>query len=198
VRRPLTADGALLGATFLTSRPNKRRRSYRHRHRATRGHRGPGAGADRPGHRWAGRGYCRRWSRHRQRARRGYRSYDGGADRHDPRWPGSSPLPPPRLTALRQFRRDLRVEAWCAAGITAVRHEDCGPLYTAGRHDGGACRRQSSGSARGARRQSRRHAAGCRQWCGNSPATLARDAAVDEYREAIVRMPRLASRAYRP
>jgi hypothetical protein len=32
-----------------------------------------------------------------------------------------------RVTALGRFRRDLPVEAWCAAGITAVRHEDCGP-----------------------------------------------------------------------
>jgi len=60
-------------------------------------------------------------------------------------------------------------------------------MYAAGRHDGGGCRRQSSGSARGARRQSRRHAAGCRTWCGNSRATLAHDAAADEYREAIVK-----------
>ena len=32
-----------------------------------------------------------------------------------------------RVTALGQFRRDLPIEAWCTAGITAVRHEDCGP-----------------------------------------------------------------------
>ena len=32
-----------------------------------------------------------------------------------------------RVTALGQFRRDIPVEPWCAAGITAVRHEDCGP-----------------------------------------------------------------------
>jgi hypothetical protein len=32
-----------------------------------------------------------------------------------------------RVTALGRFRRDLPTEAWCAAGITAVRHEDCGP-----------------------------------------------------------------------
>src|SRR3954466_11280970 len=32
-----------------------------------------------------------------------------------------------RVTALGQFRQDLPVDAWCAAGITAVRHEDCGP-----------------------------------------------------------------------
>ena len=32
-----------------------------------------------------------------------------------------------RVTALGQFRRDVPIDAWSAAGITAVRHEDCGP-----------------------------------------------------------------------
>lgn len=32
-----------------------------------------------------------------------------------------------RAVALGQFRRDLPLEAWFTAGITAVRHEDCGP-----------------------------------------------------------------------
>ena len=32
-----------------------------------------------------------------------------------------------RATAIGQFRRDLPIDAWYAAGITAVRHEDCGP-----------------------------------------------------------------------
>jgi hypothetical protein len=32
-----------------------------------------------------------------------------------------------RATALGKFRRDVPLDAWCAAGITAVRHEDCGP-----------------------------------------------------------------------
>ena len=32
-----------------------------------------------------------------------------------------------RAASIGQFRRDLPVEAWCAAGITAVRQEDCGP-----------------------------------------------------------------------
>lgn len=32
-----------------------------------------------------------------------------------------------RVTALGQFRRDVPIEASFAAGITAVRHEDCGP-----------------------------------------------------------------------
>lgn len=37
-----------------------------------------------------------------------------------------------RAAALGQFRRDLPVEAWYAAGITAVRHEDCGPCTQLG------------------------------------------------------------------
>src|SRR5262249_31123485 len=37
-----------------------------------------------------------------------------------------------RVTALGQFRRDLPIEAWCAAGITAVHHEDCGPCTQLG------------------------------------------------------------------
>jgi hypothetical protein len=37
-----------------------------------------------------------------------------------------------RVTALGRFRRDIPVEAWCAAGITAVRHEDCGPCTQLG------------------------------------------------------------------
>src|SRR4029078_3832382 len=37
-----------------------------------------------------------------------------------------------RVTALGQFRRDIPIEAWCAAGSTAVRHEDCGPCTQLG------------------------------------------------------------------
>src|SRR5262245_54069557 len=32
-----------------------------------------------------------------------------------------------RATAIGQFRRDAPLDAWFTAGITAVRHEDCGP-----------------------------------------------------------------------
>lgn len=32
-----------------------------------------------------------------------------------------------RVNALGRFRRDLPMEAWHAAGIAAVHHEDCGP-----------------------------------------------------------------------
>jgi hypothetical protein len=37
-----------------------------------------------------------------------------------------------RATALGRFREDVPLDAWCAAGITAVRHEDCGPCTQLG------------------------------------------------------------------
>ena len=37
-----------------------------------------------------------------------------------------------RAAALGQFRRDIPIEPWFAAGITAVRHEDCGPCTQLG------------------------------------------------------------------
>lgn len=37
-----------------------------------------------------------------------------------------------RATALGQYRRDIPIDAWCTAGITAVRHEDCGPCTQLG------------------------------------------------------------------
>ena len=37
-----------------------------------------------------------------------------------------------RAAALGKFRRDIPLEPWFAAGITAVRHEDCGPCTQLG------------------------------------------------------------------
>jgi hypothetical protein len=37
-----------------------------------------------------------------------------------------------RAAALGQYRRDVPMEPWYAAGITAVRHEDCGPCTQLG------------------------------------------------------------------
>jgi hypothetical protein len=37
-----------------------------------------------------------------------------------------------RAAALGQFRRGVPIEPWYAAGITAVRHEDCGPCTQLG------------------------------------------------------------------
>ena len=37
-----------------------------------------------------------------------------------------------RAAALGRFRRDVPLDVWCAAGLTAVRHEDCGPCTQLG------------------------------------------------------------------
>jgi hypothetical protein len=89
--------------------------------------------------------------------------------------------------ALGRFRRDIPIEPWCAAGITAIRHEDCGPctqLAVAMAERGGV------------------HPEVLRALLGDTVdamppdvalvyrftrATLVHDAAADEYREAIVK-----------
>jgi hypothetical protein len=91
-----------------------------------------------------------------------------------------------RVTALGRFRRDLPIEAWFAAGITAVHHEDCGP-----------CTQLAVTMAERAGVSP----AVLRAVLGDNPetmppdvvlvwrftrATLAHDATADEYREAIV------------
>src|SRR5262249_28001464 len=92
-----------------------------------------------------------------------------------------------RVTALGQFRRDLPLDAWFTAGITAVRHEDCGP-----------CTQLAVSMAERAGLSP----VVLRAVLGDNPgamppdialvwkftrATLAHDAAADEYREAIVK-----------
>jgi hypothetical protein len=92
-----------------------------------------------------------------------------------------------RATALGQFRRDIPVEAWCAAGITAVRHEDCGPCTQLG-----VTMAERAGAS----------PAVLRALLTDNPdamppevalvwkftrATLAHDVAADEFREAIVK-----------
>ena len=42
-----------------------------------------------------------------------------------------------RAVAIGQFRRDVPMEPWYAAGITAVRQRGLRPLYATGRRDGG-------------------------------------------------------------
>jgi len=92
-----------------------------------------------------------------------------------------------RVTALGKFRRDLPIEAWFAAGITAVRHEDCGP-----------CTQLSVDMAERAGVNPAVLRAVLADEPGAMPrdvalvwsftrATLAHDVAADEYREAIVR-----------
>ncbi len=92
-----------------------------------------------------------------------------------------------RATALGKYRQDLPVEAWAAAGITAVRHEDCGP-----------CTQLAVTMAERAGVSP----AVLRAVLADNPdamppevalvwkftrATLAHDPAADEYREAIVK-----------
>lgn len=92
-----------------------------------------------------------------------------------------------RVTALGQFRRDISLEAWFTAGITAVRHEDCGP-----------CTQLAVTMAERAGVS----AAVLRAVLGDDPdamppdvalvwrftrATLAHDAGADPYREAILK-----------
>ena len=92
-----------------------------------------------------------------------------------------------RVTALGQFRRDLPLEPWFAAGITAVRHEDCGPCTQLG-----VTMAERAGVS----------PAVLRAVLADDPdamppdvalvwkftrATLAHDAAADEYRDAIVK-----------
>jgi len=92
-----------------------------------------------------------------------------------------------RVTSLGQFRRDIAIEPWFAAGITAVRHEDCGP-----------CTQLAVTMAERAGVSP----AVLRAILSDNPdvmppevalvwkftrATLAHDAAADEYRDAVVK-----------
>jgi hypothetical protein len=92
-----------------------------------------------------------------------------------------------RAAALGRFRRDLPIEPWYAAGITAVRHEDCGPCTQLG-----VAMAERGGVS----------PAVLRAILAGNPdamppdialvwkftrATLAHDPSADEYREAIVK-----------
>lgn len=92
-----------------------------------------------------------------------------------------------RVTALGRFRRDVPLDVWCAAGITAVRHEDCGPCTQLG-----VTMAERAGV----------NPAVLRAVLSDNPeamppdvalawrftrATLAHDPVADEYREAIVK-----------
>ena len=91
-----------------------------------------------------------------------------------------------RATAIGQFRRDLPIEAWLAAGITAVRAEDCGPCTQLA-----VTMAERAGVSPAVLRAVLTDDAGAMPpdvalvW-KFTRATLAHDAAADEYREAIV------------
>ena len=92
-----------------------------------------------------------------------------------------------RVTALGQFRLDIPIEPWYAAGITAVRHEDCGPCTQLG-----VAMAERSGVSPAVLRAVLTDDPGAMPadvalvW-KFTRATLAHDAAADEYREAIAK-----------
>jgi len=92
-----------------------------------------------------------------------------------------------RAAALGQFRRDIPIEAWCAAGLTAIRHEDCGPCTQLG-----VAMAERAGVSPAVLRavladNPESMPPDVRLVWNFTQATLARAAAADEYREAIVR-----------
>jgi hypothetical protein len=92
-----------------------------------------------------------------------------------------------RAAALGQFRRDVPIEPWFAAGITAVRHEDCGPCTQLG-----VAMAERAGVSPAVLRAVLSDNPGAmppdvRLVWNFTRATLARDAAADEYREEIVK-----------
>jgi hypothetical protein len=91
-----------------------------------------------------------------------------------------------RAAALGQFRRDIPIEPWFAAGITAVRHEDCGPCTQLG-----VAMAERAGVSPAVLRavladNAEAMPPDVRLVWNFTRATLAHDAAADEYREAIV------------
>jgi hypothetical protein len=92
-----------------------------------------------------------------------------------------------RAAALGQFRRDVPIEPWFAAGITAVRQEDCGPCTQLG-----VAMAERAGVSPAVLRAILADDAGAMPpdvalvW-RFTRATLAHDAAADGYREAIVK-----------
>jgi hypothetical protein len=92
-----------------------------------------------------------------------------------------------RAAALGQFRRDVPIEPWFAAGITAVRHEDCGPCTQLG-----VAMAERAGVSPAVLRAVLSDNPGAmppdvRLVWNFTRATLAHDAAADEYREEIVK-----------
>lgn len=91
-----------------------------------------------------------------------------------------------RAAALGQFRRDVPIEPWFAAGITAVRHEDCGPCTQLG-----VAMAERAGVSPAVLRavltdNAEAMPPDVRLVWRFTRATLAHDPAADEYREEIV------------
>jgi len=91
-----------------------------------------------------------------------------------------------RATAIGRFRRDIPIDAWCAAGITAVRLEDCGPCTQLG-----VTMAERAGVSPGVLRALLAGDADAMPphvalvWAFTR-ATLAHDPAADGYRDAII------------
>ncbi len=92
-----------------------------------------------------------------------------------------------RAAALGRFRCDIPIEPWYAAGITAVRHEDCGPCTQLG-----VTMAERAGVSPAVLRAVLTDNLDAMPpdvalvW-KFTRATLAHDASADEYREAIVK-----------
>jgi hypothetical protein len=92
-----------------------------------------------------------------------------------------------RVAALGQFRRGIPIEPWYAAGITAVRHEDCGPCTQLG-----VAMAERAGVSPAILRAVLADDPGAMTpevalaW-NFTRATLAHDVVADEYREEIVK-----------
>jgi alkylhydroperoxidase family enzyme len=91
-----------------------------------------------------------------------------------------------RVASLGQYRRDIPIEAWAAASITAVRHEDCGPCTQLAVTM--AERAGVSPEVLGAvlKDNPERMPADVALVWRFTRASLAHDVAADEYRDAIV------------
>jgi hypothetical protein len=91
-----------------------------------------------------------------------------------------------RVSSMGRYRRDIPIEAWSAAGITAVRHEDCGPCTQLA-----VTMAERAGVSPEVLRAllnedpARMTADVALVW-RFTRASLARDVAADEYRDAIV------------
>ena len=92
-----------------------------------------------------------------------------------------------RVTALGQFRRDIPIEPWYAAGITAVRHEDCGPCTQLGVTMAERAGVNPAVLTAVLADDPDAMPPDVRLVWNFTRATLAHDAAADEYREAIVK-----------
>jgi hypothetical protein len=92
-----------------------------------------------------------------------------------------------RAAALGQFRRDIPMEAWCAASLTAIRHEDCGPCTQLG-----VAMAERAGVSPAVLRavladNPEAMTPDVRLVWNFTQATLVHDAAADEYREEIIK-----------